>query len=290
METAVALGLTGLLAYYSWSRQKLTPMGIIAAVLTGLVHAIHPWKAFYAFLIVFFIGGTAVTKVKHDVKTRLTLSSAGSAGGEGPRTHVQVLANSIIATALILLHLTQLGYFSQGTASLSDCWRKRDGLVVAGITINYAAVAADTFSSELGILSRSAPRLITSPAFRRVPAGTNGGVTLLGTLAGFLGSFTIAITSLVFLPFCKTTASEAQGSWTLRDKILWAVFVIVWGAAGSLLDSLLGGLFQASVVDVRTGKVVEGVGGKKVDFHMLIAHPSLNFYHRSSPATVETVS
>lgn len=36
------------------------------------------------------------------------------------------------------------------------------------------------------------------------------------------------------------------------------------GAAGSLLDSLLGALFQASVVDTRTGKIIEGDGGKKV--------------------------
>ena len=36
------------------------------------------------------------------------------------------------------------------------------------------------------------------------------------------------------------------------------------GTFGSLLDSALGGWLQASVVDVRTGKVVEGAGGQKV--------------------------
>jgi uncharacterized membrane protein len=36
------------------------------------------------------------------------------------------------------------------------------------------------------------------------------------------------------------------------------------GLLGSLLDSVLGAVCQASVVDVRTGKVVEGEGGRKV--------------------------
>lgn len=40
----------------------------------------------------------------------------------------------------------------------------------------------------------------------------------------------------------------------------------VWGLLGSVLDSVLGGLLQASVVDKRSGKVVEGSGGRKVNF------------------------
>lgn len=122
---------------------------------------------------------------------------------------------------------------------------------------NYAAVAADTFSSELGILSKSPPRLITSPTLRVVPPGTNGGVTLTGLLAGVLGAFIIAVTSALFVPFCAE-------SWSIPERGLFVVAVTVCGTLGSLLDSLLGGLLQASVVDKRSGKVVEGSGGRKV--------------------------
>jgi len=118
-------------------------------------------------------------------------------------------------------------------------------------------VAADTFSSELGILSKSNPRLITSLTLREVPPGTNGGVTAAGLGAGLLGSFSVALTSALILPFCPGTSG-------IRDRVLWTVAMTLWGLLGSVLDSVLGGLLQASVVDKRSGKIVEGSGGRKV--------------------------
>lgn len=130
----------------------------------------------------------------------------------------------------------------------------------------------------MGILSTSTPRLITSLSFREVPPGTNGGVTLVGIFAGLLGSFTIALTSVLLLPFCLVGSTSRTGKifgdnqrgldggsgWDWREKILWVGAVTLWGGLGSLLDSLLGGWLQASVIDARTGKVIEGLGGKKV--------------------------
>ena len=46
--------------------------------------------------------------MKHDVKTRLTASATGHPAGEGARTHIQVLANSVVASILILFHIRQL--------------------------------------------------------------------------------------------------------------------------------------------------------------------------------------
>lgn len=138
--------------------------------------------------------------------------------------------------------------------------------MIVGIVANYAAVAADTFSSELGILSKTRPRLITT--LKEVPPGTNGGVTTAGLLAGLFGAFTIAITSVVLLPFCPEGTGEKLGlmgrGWSLQNKLAFVIAVTVWGALGSVLDSVLGALLQASVVDKRTGKIVEGSGGEKV--------------------------
>ena len=144
---------------------------------------------------------------------------------------------------------------------------------------NYAAVAADTFSSELGILSKSKPRLLTSWNLREVPPGTNGGVSLTGTLAGFGGAFIIALTSLILVPFCNADSSivgqlsssnpglEGGTGWGWQERVYWVIAITIWGGVGSVLDSALGGFFQASVIDSRTGKVIEGTGGKKVSIH-----------------------
>jgi len=272
MNPWIAGLVTGAIVIRSHRRKSLTPDGIAAAILTAIAHAVHPWSVFFTLLGVFFVTGTIATKVKHDVKARLTHSSTGAPGGsEGARTHVQVFANSIVASILILAH-------AYTKDRVPVCWTGKSwtpsDLLVVGIVANYAAVAADTFSSELGILSSSKPRLITAP-WRVVPPGTNGGVTATGIHAGLLGSFIISVTAIIGLPLCdamrtmrirttKGTVLDDSGIWTSRAKLNFTLAMTAVGLFGSLLDSFLGALLQASVVDVRTGKVIEGEGGNKV--------------------------
>lgn len=273
MKATIAVPATLALVYRAYSHKSLTPLGIMVAALTAVAHAVHPWNLPFALLVVFFLAGTRVTKVKKDVKASLTLNSTGLSGGEGPRTHVQVLANSLVASVLSLLHAYQLSLRRQAVAegripegSLCFSWDEPDILVV-GIVANYAAVCADTFSSELGILSRSSPRLITSPTLRKVPPGTNGGVTAWGLAAGLLGSIVVVTTSLLFLPLCNdATAAKLAGgvAWTASQRATLAWFLALWGALGSVVDSFLGAIFQRSVRDARSGKIVEGDGGARV--------------------------
>jgi len=119
-----------------------------------------------------------------------------------------------------------------------------------------------------------------------VPPGTNGGVSLVGTLAGFLGASIMGLTCVVILPFCgdpdrasgfmSATNLGFQGrtAWGWQEKVGLLLAITVWGGLGSVLDSALGGWFQASVVDARTGKVIEGTGGKKASapFHVTMGN------------------
>lgn len=92
-----------------------------------------------------------------------------------------------------------------------------------------------------------------------MPPGTNGGVTVTGLQAGALGAFILSATSTLLLPFCA--------GWTVADKAKYTLALTAAGFSGTLLDSLLGALFQASVVDLHSGKIVEGTGGRKVLIH-----------------------
>ena len=96
-----------------------------------------------------------------------------------------------------------------------------------------------------------------------------------------MGAFIVALTSVILLPFCAShpkSQGKALGGnlrldrgpeWNLQNKIALVFALTVWGGLGSLLDSALGGWFQASVVDKKTGKVIEGHGGKKVNIALL---------------------
>ncbi|KAL5083519.1 hypothetical protein Trisim1_001396 [Trichoderma cf. simile WF8] len=274
MKLVIAVPAIAALVLRAWKKKSLTPAGLVAATVTAIAHAYHPWNLPFVLLVVFFLAGTRVTHVKENVKASLTMSAKGTSGGEGPRTHVQVFANSLVASILSVLHARQL--YARAAAlktpgapepNGSMCYSWGGDLFIVGIIANYAAVAADTFSSELGILSKSEPRLITSLTLRKVPRGTNGGVTLLGLGAGLLGSLTIVTSSMLFLPVCnELTVSKRGGGdpWTADNRRLFMGFLVLWGTLGSVLDSFLGAIFQRSVKDVRTGKIVEGDGGSRV--------------------------
>jgi uncharacterized membrane protein len=92
MKPILAVPATLALCYRAYSHKSLTPLGIFTAALTAAAHAVHPWNLPFVLLVVFFLAGTRVTKVKKEVKERLTIHASGGSGahgGEGPRTHVQ---------------------------------------------------------------------------------------------------------------------------------------------------------------------------------------------------------
>ena len=130
------------------------------------------------------------------------------------------------------------------------------------ITALYAAAAADTFASELGIMAKHDPLLLTDLLkfkVTRVPRGTNGGVSGLGIVASALGAAIISSGATATLPLCSR-------QWTDPAQIILVLVTISVGTVGALVDSLLGAWCQASVVDIPSGKIVEASGGGKVTF------------------------
>jgi len=89
-----------------------------------------------------------------------------------------------------------------------------------------AAATADTWATEIGSHARTPPRLITT--WTRVPAGTDGGMTLLGTAGGIAGA-----------------GFMAGVSYVLGQRAAPAIAAA--GVVGMLLDSLLGATVQRKV-------------------------------------------
>jgi uncharacterized protein (TIGR00297 family) len=101
-----------------------------------------------------------------------------------------------------------------------------------------AAAAADTWATELGTLAKGTPRLLTT--FRKVPAGTSGGVTVTGLISAAAGAMTVSLSGWVFYGSLYT--------------VLW---VAMCGVLGSVLDSVLGATLQAQYRCDACGKVTE---------------------------------
>jgi len=189
---------------------SLSRSGAIAAVLVGtVIFGIGGWQ-WAILLLAFFISSSALTRAFK--RRKAGLNEKFSKGGQ--RDAGQVFGNGGLATLFAGLHF----FFP------ASPW------VWMAFAAALAAVNADTWSTELGVLNPHAPRMLTNPA-RVVEKGTSGAVSLFGTLAALAGAALIGLLAVLFSP--------APAAWTLG---LW---VTLAGFFGSLFDSLLGATVQA---------------------------------------------
>ena len=113
----------------------------------------------------------------------------------------------------------------------------------------------DTLASETGILAKKHPRLILPP-FRHVPPGTNGGLSVQGTLGSLIGGVIIGIISASTLLIVDNPACQHQ---RLSNAFLQIVALgAVAGLVGSGIDSLLGATLQCTYYSRRTKQVLLG--------------------------------
>ncbi|MBK9713011.1 MAG: DUF92 domain-containing protein [Kouleothrix sp.] len=221
--------LSTLIGGLAYRRGSLNESGWLGAIITGtLTFGFGGWT-WGLTLIAFFISSSALSHFRQLQKQRL----AGEKFEKGGRRDLyQTLANGGAGALLALIY----GLSGEPIALLA---------VFAGI---MATVTADTWATEIGVLSPHPPRLVTTG--RVVEPGTSGGVTAYGLAASAAGGLLIGVVSLLL-------ALAELGGW--RAWLIPAA--LLGGVAGSLSDSLLGATVQA-IYQTPTGTETERVVGR----------------------------
>jgi len=210
---AVAFAIGAAFAALVWALRAATP----AAALTGGLFTItlclwtHGWRTLLWPLLALFLLTFAATRFGRRRK-----ESLGVAEGKRGRTASQVVANlgaAAIAGIPISAHHVWLGLYPGRVA------------LIAAVAV-LGEATADTLSSELGEVLGGEPYMLTT--FRRVPAGTDGAISLYGTLAGAAGAAIITIIASLLFHFTPIESAIA----------------FTGAIAGLFFDSLLGATLE----------------------------------------------
>ena len=117
----------------------------------------------------------------------------------------------------------------------------KESLWIVAFSISLASSNADTWASEIGVLSKRPPLLLST--LKRVEPGTSGAVSLLGTVSGFFGALFIAISAYMLW----------WNSFSWKEMI----FISLAGFLGMLIDTWLGSFWQKKTKCLVCGKITE---------------------------------
>ncbi|MDB9511154.1 TIGR00297 family protein [Kamptonema animale CS-326] len=236
---AIALN-TVLLAIANLSPKKLlTPAGLFHAWLLGvLIWGCLGWQG-YVVVMFYFLVGSAVTRVGLAQKEAEGIAEKRS-GARGPEN---VWGSALIAA------FCALGVFIVGILppSYAGDFKGVIALLMLGYVASFSTKLSDTCASEIGKAYGKRTFLITT--LQPVPRGTEGAVSLEGTLAGVVASVAIALlgwavnlidlTGLVFCviaAFVATNVESVIGA-TLQSKFDWLTNEVV-----NIFNTLIGAI------------------------------------------------
>ncbi len=201
----IAAAVTIVFAVVAYFLKGVTASGAIAGAAVSFTQYAAVGPGAFAALISVFVLTWIATRFGYSRKQTLGTAERGDG-----RNAFQVLANLGVAGASAALYRGFHG----------------NPIFLFAMTAALAEAAADTVASELGQACGTRARLITT--FEDVPAGTDGGVTLIGTLTGILAAAIVAAVCAVtgVIPF------------------RWVPVAVLAAFLGTLADSLLGALLE----------------------------------------------
>jgi uncharacterized protein (TIGR00297 family) len=171
-----------------------------------------PWKTGLVPILALMVMTMLATRAGRKRK-----ESLGIAESKRGRNAAQVAANlGIAAIASNMLAQSWL---------IDHAWVHNRIIFVLGLAA-LAEAAADTVSSELGQVMSGRPRMITT--FRRAEPGTDGAISMGGTIAGIAAAGMVA----------------AAGAWATNGGMLTLELSWAAGVFGLFFDSLLGATLE----------------------------------------------
>ena len=192
------LFILGFITYY---RKSLDLFGSAVMIIMGIVIIFSSGVNWLLLIVLFLVMSLLATKYSKKYKRSLGQF-------EGRRTSKNVISNGVVACFMAAFG----GYYLP---------------FVGGFIGAIATATADTLGSEIGVLDPH-PRLITT--FQSVDPGTNGAVSVLGTVVGIVGAAIIGIVAWL-LGIVPSPLSAIAVS-------------VISGFVGCFTDSILGALFE----------------------------------------------
>ncbi len=203
----LGLAINGMIAALALRAGAVDVSGMFGGAAIGtLTFGFTGWAG-YAVLLSFFVLGSGATRLGYRRKARLGIAQEK----KGARSARHALANCGVAVYLGLLVIGAT----------------RGAFYLVAFACAYATAAFDTVSSEVGQAYGGRPVMVTT--LRRVPPGTNGAVSWVGTGAGFLAAAAVGLVAW---------AGGLIGPLML-GPLLVAAFI------GSTADSFLGATLEA---------------------------------------------
>ncbi len=218
MRFVTGTALGLLIAAAAWKLRMLQTSGAIATfLLAAIVFGIGGWQWTLP-IFTFFVLSSLLSKWRKTQKAPFESMFEKS----GTRDAGQVAANGgIVGTLAVLWHFSG------------------DERLYLLSLVAVAVVTADTWGTEIGVLVRKQPRSVLTG--KRVAPGTSGGISLAGTFGGIAGAVVVTLPALLFI----------APSWSI------VAVIALLGAAGSLIDSVLGASLQAQFRCEICGKDTE---------------------------------
>ncbi|MFK8185784.1 MAG: TIGR00297 family protein [Phormidesmis sp.] len=230
---AVAINTVLIGVAFALPKKLLTPAGYANAWLLGvIVWGALGWQGYATVLFYFFVG-SAVTKVGMAEKEAYGIAEArGGVRGPG-NVWGSALTGTICALTLVLIQWISL----ENTAGVKTGLAIWPPLLALGFVASLSTKLSDTTATEIGKAYGQRTFLITT--LQPVPRGTEGAVSLEGTLAGIVGSVALALVawslgliSLLGVGICAiaafiaTTVESLIGA-TIEEKLSWLTHDLV---------------------------------------------------------------